>query len=341
MGTLKLGLQLGYWGAQPPENLLGTAQEAERLGYDAIFTAEAWGSDAFTPLSWIGAHTQKIRLGTSIAQLSARTPTATAMAALTLDHLSKGRMILGLGVSGPQVVEGWYGQPFTRPLERTREWIQIFRQVIAREEPVEFHGEQYQLPCATGMGLGKPLKSITHPLRKRIPVVLGAEGPKNVALAAEAFDGWLPIFCSPYKMDIFADSLQAAGPDFEIAAMVNLAINDDLQQALVPGKWTMALYLGGMGAKGMNFHKNLLGRMGYADDAQKIQDLFLAGRQQEAVDAVPDALVDEISLLGPHGRIRERLQDWKKTRVTSLLIGHSGDFDLTVANMEFLAKELL
>jgi len=206
---------------------------------------------------------------------------------------------------------------------------------------VEFHGEQYNLPCTTGMGLGKPLKSITHPLRKRIPVVLGAEGPKNVALAAEAFDGWLPIFCSPYKMDIFADSLQAAGPDFEIAAMVNLAINDDLQQALVPGKWTMALYLGGMGAKGMNFHKNLLGRMGYAEDAQKIQDLFLSGRQQEAVDAVPDALVDEISLLGPQGRIRERLQDWKKTRVTSLLIGHSGDFDLTVSNMELLAKELL
>jgi F420-dependent oxidoreductase-like protein len=275
-------------------------------------------------------------------QISARTPTCAAMTALTLDHLSNGRLLLGVGVSGPQVVEGWYGQPFTRPLERTREWIEIFRKVIAREEPVEFHGQQYQLPCTNGMGLGKPLKSITHPLRKRIPVLLGAEGPKNVALAAEKCDGWLPIFCSPYKMKIFDESLAgAAGRDFEIAAMVNLAVNDDLKQALLPGKWTMALYLGGMGAKGMNFHKDLLGRMGYAEDAQRIQDLFLSGKQMEAVEAVPDALVDEISLAGPAGRVRERLQDWKKTNVTSLLIGHSSDFDLTVRNMEFLAKELL
>ena len=338
---MKIGLQLGYWQKNPTPRFIELAQVAESLGFDSVWTAEAYGSDCFTPLAAIAASTKRIRLGTGVMQIAARTPTCAAMTALTLDHISNGRLILGVGVSGPQVVEGWYGQPFTKPLERTREWIQIFRQVIAREEPVEFHGAQYDLPCATGMGLGKPLKSITHPLRKRIPVVLGAEGAKNVALAAEAFDGWLPIFCSPYKMDIFADSLQAAGPDFEIAAMVNLAIDDDLQQALVPGKWTMALYLGGMGAKGMNFHKNLLGRMGYADDAQKIQDLFLSGRQQEAVEAVPDALVDEISLLGPRGRIRERLQDWKKTRVTSLLVGHSGDFDLTVSNMEFLAKELL
>ncbi|MBK8991770.1 MAG: LLM class F420-dependent oxidoreductase [Gammaproteobacteria bacterium] len=338
---MKLGLQLGYWQKHPTPRFIELAQVAESLGFDSVWTAEAYGSDCFTPLAAIAASTKRIRLGTGVMQISARTPTCAAMTALTLDHISNGRLILGVGVSGPQVVEGWYGQPFTKPLERTREWIRIFRRAIAREEPLEFHGEQYNLPCNNGMGLGKPLKSITHPLRKRIPVVLGAEGPKNVALAAEAFDGWLPIFCSPYKMDIFADSLQAAGPDFEIAAMVNLAINDDLQQALVPGKWTMALYLGGMGAKGMNFHKNLLGRMGYADDAQKIQDLFLAGRQQEAVDAVPDALVDEISLLGPQARIRERLQDWKKARVSSLLIGHSGDFDLTVANMEFLARELL
>ena len=338
---MKLGLQLGYWQKHPTPRFIELAQVAESLGFDSVWTAEAYGSDCFTPLAAIAASTKRIRLGTGVMQISARTPTCAAMTALTLDHISNGRLILGVGVSGPQVVEGWYGQPFTKPLERTREWIQIFRRAIAREEPLEFHGEQYNLPCNNGMGLGKPLKSITHPLRKRIPVVLGAEGPKNVALAAEAFDGWLPIFCSPYKMDIFADSLQAAGPDFEIAAMVNLAIDDDLQQALVPGKWTMALYLGGMGAKGMNFHKNLLGRMGYADDAQKIQDLFLSGRQQEAVDAVPDALVDEISLLGPRGRIRERLQDWKKTRVTSLLIGHVNDYDRSIANMELVAKELL
>jgi len=338
---MKLGLHLGYWQKNPTPRFIELAQIAESIGFDSVWTAEAYGSDCFTPLAAIAASTTRIRLGTGVMQISARTPTCAAMTALTLDHISNGRLLLGVGVSGPQVVEGWYGQPFTKPLERTREWIQIFRKVIAREEPVEFHGEQYQLPCTTGMGLGKPLKSITHPLRKRIPVVLGAEGPKNVALAAEAFDGWLPIFCSPYKMDIFDESLKPAKADFEVAAMVNLAVDEDMQRALLPGKWTMALYLGGMGAKGMNFHKNLLGRMGYAEDAQKIQDLFLSGRQQEAVDAVPDALVDEISLLGPPGRIRERLQDWKKTRVTSLLIGHSADFDLTVSNMELLAKELL
>ena len=338
---MKLGLHLGYWQKNPTPRFIELAQIAESIGFDSVWTAEAYGSDCFTPLAAIAASTTRIRLGTGVMQISARTPTCAAMTALTLDHISNGRLLLGVGVSGPQVVEGWYGQPFTKPLERTREWIQIFRKVIAREEPVEFHGQQYQLPCTTGMGLGKPLKSITHPLRKRIPVVLGAEGPKNVALAAEAFDGWLPIFCSPYKMDIFDESLKPAKADFEVAAMVNLAVDDDMQRALLPGKWTMALYLGGMGAKGMNFHKNLLGRMGYAEDAQKIQDLFLSGRQQEAVDAVPDALVDEISLLGPPGRIRERLQDWKKTRVTSLLIGHRADFDLTVSNMELLATELL
>ena len=338
---MKLGLQLGYWQKGPTPRFIELAKVAESIGFDSVWTAEAYGSDCFTPLAAIAAHTSKIRLATGVMQISARTPTCAAMTALTLDHLSNGRLMLGVGVSGPQVVEGWYGRPFGKPLERTREWIEIFRKVIAREEPVEFHGQQYQLPCESGMGLGKPLKSITHPLRKRIPVLLGAEGPKNVALSAECFDGWLPIFCSPYKMDIFDESLAPAGPDFEVAAMVNLSLNDDLKQALMPGKWTMALYLGGMGAKGMNFHKNLLGRMGYADAAQQIQDLFLSGKQMEAVEAVPDELVDEISLAGPEGRVRERLQDWKKTRVTSLLIGHSSDFDLTVRNMEFLAKELL
>lgn len=338
---MKLGLQLGYWQKGPTPRFIELAKAAESIGFDSVWTAEAYGSDCFTPLAAIAAHTSRIRLATGVMQISARTPTCAAMTALTLDHISNGRLMLGVGVSGPQVVEGWYGQPFTKPLERTREWIEIFRKVIAREEPVEFHGQQYQLPCTNGMGLGKPLRSITHPLRPRIPVLLGAEGPKNVALAAECFDGWLPIFCSPYKMGIFDESLAAKKPDFEIAAMVNLLLNDDLKQALLPGKWTMALYLGGMGAKGMNFHKNLLGRMGYADAAQQIQDLFLAGKQMEAVEAVPDELVDEISLAGPEGRVRERLQDWKKSGITSLLIGHSSDFDLTVRNMEFLAKELL
>ncbi|TFH31953.1 MAG: LLM class flavin-dependent oxidoreductase, partial [Myxococcales bacterium] len=234
MKNLKLGLQLGYWGALPPPNLVEMAQEAERLGYDSVLTAEAWGSDAFTPLSWIGAMTSRIRLGTSIAQLSARTPTATAMAALTLDHLSGGRMILGLGVSGPQVVEGWYGQPFSKPMARTREYIEIIRQVMRREAPVTSPGPHYPLPYQGegAWGLGKPLKPITHPLRADLPIFIGAEGPKNVALAAEVADGWFPLYYSPYRQEVYADSLRHAKPGFEIAQMVFVNIDDDLESAL-------------------------------------------------------------------------------------------------------------
>jgi F420-dependent oxidoreductase-like protein len=196
---VKLGLQLGYWGASPPDNDAELVAAAENAGYDAVFTAEAWGSDAYTPLAWWGRRTTRMRLGTSIVQLSARTPTACAMAALTLDHLSGGRHILGLGVSGPQVVEGWYGQPFGKPLARTREYVDIVRQVWARQAPVTSSGPHYPLPLAGegSTGLGKSLKSITYPLRADIPIMLGAEGPKNVALAAEIADGWLPIFYSP------------------------------------------------------------------------------------------------------------------------------------------------
>ncbi len=322
MGTLKLGLQLGYWGAQPPENLIGTAQEAERLGYDAIFTAEAWGSDAFTPLSWIGAHTQKIRLGTSIAQLSARTPTATAMAALTLDHLSKGRMILGLGVSGPQVVEGWYGQPFSKPLARTREYVDIIRQVLRREAPVTNAGPHYPLPYH-GEGaweLGKPLRPITHPLRADLPIWLGAEGPKNVALAAEICDGWLPLYYSPYRPEVYADQLKGAKPGFEIAASAFISVSQDVATALLPVKAMLGFYIGGMGAKKRNFHKDLMARMGFAAEADKIQQLFFENKRDEAMAVVPDQFADEISLVGPVERIRDRLQAWKDTPVTMLMV---------------------
>ena len=211
--TLKLGLQLGYWGAGPRPDFVDMAVEAEALGYDCVFTAEAWGSDVFTPLTWIGAHTSKIRLGTGIAQISARTPAATAMHAMTLDHLSQGRVILGLGVSGPQVVEGWYGQPFAKPLSRTRAYIEIIQKILARQEPVTQHSEHYPLPY-TGegsWGLGKPLRSIVHPLRSDLPIFLGAEGPKNVALAAELCSGWLPLYYSPYRPEVYAESLAAAG----------------------------------------------------------------------------------------------------------------------------------
>ncbi|MGE0622008.1 MAG: LLM class F420-dependent oxidoreductase [Pseudomonadales bacterium] len=322
MKDLKLGLQMGYWGAGPDPNMVRIAQEAERLGYDAVFTAEAWGSDVFTPLAWIGAHTQRIRLGTGIAQLSARAPTATAMAALTLDHLSGGRVILGLGVSGPQVVEGWYGAPFGKPLARTREYVGIIRQVLERKEPVVNGGEHYPLPY-TGegsWGLGKALKSITHPLRPDLPIFLGAEGPKNVAMTAEIADGWLPLYYSPYRQAVYTDQIAGAKPGFEIAAGVSVIINDDVEQALVPLKRNLALYIGGMGAKSRNFHNELVQRMGFEEAAAKIQDLYLAGRKDEAEAAVPTELADEISLVGSVDRIRGRLEAWRDSPVTSLLV---------------------
>lgn len=322
MGDLKLGLQLGYWGAGPNPKMVEMAQEAEKLGYDAVFTAEAWGSDVFTPLAWIGAHTQRIRLGTGIAQLSARAPTATAMAAMTLDHLSGGRMILGLGVSGPQVVEGWYGRPFGKPLARTREYINIIRQVLARKEPVSNDGEHYPLPY-TGegsWGLGKPLKSIVHPLREDLPIFLGAEGPKNVAMTAEIADGWLPLYYSPYRQEVYADQLKGAKPGFEIMQGMPVIINDDIEEAVVPLKHSLALYIGGMGAKDRNFHNELVKRMGFEEEAEKIQDLFLAGKKDEAARAVPTQLADEIALVGSVDRIKDRLNAWRETPVTSLLV---------------------
>lgn len=340
---MKLGLHQGYWQKDPLPDFIGLAKEAEAMGFDKLFTAEAYGSDCFTPLAAIATHTDKIKLCTGVMQLSGRTPVNAAMTAMTLDHISNGRVCLGIGVSGPQVVEGWYGQPFNKPLERTREWLNIFRQVIAREAPVEFQGNQYQLPLQGGMNLGKPLKSITHPLRKHIPVFLGAEGPKNVKLAAEQCDGWLPIFVSPYNMEIFAESLAPAKEkeNYEICAMVNMQLDDNLENALLPVKYMLALYLGGMGAKGENFHKNLIGRMGFADEAQEVQDVYFEKGQHEAVKVVPDKLADEISLCGPADRIKERLQDWKKSDVTTLMIGVSpfGN-EATLENMRVLSEAI-
>jgi F420-dependent oxidoreductase-like protein len=321
---MKLGLQLGYWQAQAPTNHVALAQEAERLGYDSVYTAEAWGSDAFTPLAWIGAQTSRIRLGTSVVQLSARTPTATAMATLTLDHLSGGRMILGLGVSGPQVVEGWYGQPFSKPLARTREYIDIIRQVLRRDGPVASPGPHYPLPY-TGegaWGMGKPLRSITHPLRPDVPIFLGAEGPKNVALAAEIADGWLPLYYSPFRQEVYAESLAKAKPGFEIAQFILVNIADDVGEALMPVKSMLGFYIGGMGSKKRNFHRELMGRMGYEAEATKIQELFFEGKRSEAIAMVPDAFADEISLCGPVERIRDRIAAWRETPVTTLLLAN-------------------
>jgi len=337
MSSLKLGVQLGYWGAQPTPNIIETAQCAEQLGFDSVWTAEAWGSDAFTPLAWIGAHTSKIRLGTAVVQLSARTPTATAMAALTLDHLSGGRMILGLGVSGPQVVEGWYGQPFSKPLARTREYIGIIRQVLAREGPVTNDGPHYPLPYK-GEGswdLGKPLRSITHPLRADLPIFMGAEGPKNIALAAEIADGWVPLYTNPFRPETYAESLKDMKPDFEIAQFLMVNVVDDLEQALAPVKAMLGFYIGGMGAKNKNFHMDLMSRMGYEQEAHKIQELFMDGKRAEAIAAVPDAFADEISLCGPRDRIKDRLEAWKESPVTSLLLANQ-DEDVMRMMAEFL-----
>jgi F420-dependent oxidoreductase-like protein len=319
---LKLGLMLGYWGARPTDPV-DLVLEAERLGYDSVWTAEAYGSDVFSPLCWIGARTSRIRLGTAVLQISARTPACVAMTAATIDHLSGGRLILGVGVSGPQVVEGWYGQPFPKPLARTREFVEIIRRALERKEPLHFAGEHYRIPCANGTGLGKPLRLIVHPLRSRIPIYLGAEGPKNVELATQIADGWLPIFFSPYRPEVYREALARKPQGFEIACPVTVIVDRDVERALGVVKTFLAFYLGGMGARAQNFHLNLVRRMGFAEAGERVQDLFLEGKRAEAVAAVPEELADEISLVGPPERIRDRLSAWRESPVTTLLVGSS------------------
>jgi F420-dependent oxidoreductase-like protein len=342
---MKLGYQSGYWGSGPPAGALDAIREAERLGFDSVWTAEAYGSDALTPLAFWGAHTQKVRLGTAVVQMSARTPAATAMAAMTLDHLTGGRFILGLGASGPQVVEGWYGQPYPRPLARTREYVEIIRRIVRRDEPVDFHGEFYQLPYEGGAGLGKPLRSTIHPLRTEIPIFLGAEGPKNVALAAEICDGWLPLFFSP-KMDDFYRSCLAEGFDrsgetekaarFEVAATLTVVPGDDPERCADMVRPFLALYAGGMGARGANFHFEVFARMGYEDVATQVQELYLAGRKQEAAAAIPLAMVEDVALVGPPSKIRDELERWKDTCITTMLV--SGPAQMLPTYAELLSS---
>ena len=319
---MKLGLGIGPLGPAGGERIIALARDAEALGYDTIWCPEIYGADCFTPLAWVGAHTERINLGTSIMQISARTPASAAMHAVALDYLSNGRLILGIGVSGPQVVEGWYGQPYPKPLARTREWMAIFRRIIAREEPVSFDGDHYKLPLQGGTGLGKPLKLIQHPIREHIPVYLGAEGPKNVALGAKLCDGWIPMFLSPGRMnDMYAEAMSNRSADFEIAAAVPVVIDDDVDKARAQIKQNVGFYVGGMGAKTFNVHKDHVSRMGYGDAAQEIQDLFMAGKRDQAFAAVPDELIDEIALCGPKARIVELLDSWKNSPVTQLNIG--------------------
>jgi len=342
MKDMKLGLQLGYWGAGPPENAAAQVAEAERLGFDSIWTAEAYGSDALTPLAWLGSRTTTVRLGTALCQLSARTPTAMGMAAITLDHLSGGRFVLGLGVSGPQVVEGWYGQSFEKPLARTREYMDIVRQVVARQGPVTNDGPHYPLPFPGGTGLGKALKPIVHPLRPEIPIILGAEGPKNVALAAEVADGWFPIFFSPNAVKAFEPALaegfsrpgaRHTAKDFEVIAFAPTIIDDDIERAADLMRPSVALYIGGMGAKSMNFHFDVFSRMGYEAEATKIQELYLDGHKDEATAAVPTSLIEDTALIGPKEKIRDDLEGWRESIATTLLVAGAPDTLQTMAEL--------
>ena len=325
---MKLGLNTGYWAGGPPPGVTEAIAEAERLGFDSVWTAEAYGSDCLTPLAWWGASTERIRLGTAIVQMSARQPAATAMAAMTMDHLSSGRFVLGLGVSGPQVVEGWYGMPFAKPLARTREYIGILRDIWARGGPVTNDGEHYPLPLPDGTGLGKPLKSSIHPLREDIPVFLGAEGPKNIALAAELCDGWLAMLYSPgeeYFTDALAEGFARPGArrtaeDFEVVATVPFIVSDDVAGAADALRPFYALYFGGMGAKGRNFHANVAVRMGYEEMIDKVQHLYLDGHKDDAAAAIPQELIERLSLIGPPDKIRHDLEPWRESIVTTLLV---------------------
>ncbi len=327
---MRLGYHTGYWSAGPPAGAAEAVVAAERLGFDSVWTAEAYGSDALTPLAWWGSRTTRIRLGTAIAQISARTPTAAAMAAITLDHLSGGRFTLGLGVSGPQVVEGWYGQPYPRPLARTREYVGVVRDVLRREAPVTSDGAFYPLPLPGGSGLGKALRSTVHPLRADLPIHLAAQGPRNIALAAEIADGWLPLFYAP-RMDaelrtMLADGFarRAAGASapeaFEVTATVPVVLGDDVERAADAVRPFIALYAGGMGARGANFHRDALDRLGYGAACDEIQAHYLAGRRAQAAAAVPLELVQDVALVGPPDAIRAQLPAWRATAVTTLLV---------------------
>jgi F420-dependent oxidoreductase-like protein len=325
---MKLALHLGYWGAQPVD-VQPLVDEAERLGFDSIWSAEAYGSDAVSWLAWVASKTTNLEFGTAIMQIPARTPAATAMTAITLDHLSGGRFRLGLGMSGPQVAEGWHGSPYGKPLARTREYVEVVRAILRRDKPVEFDGEYYTIPAPEGpgtTGLGKPLKTIVHPLRPDLPIYLAAIGPKNVALAGEIADGWLPTFFSPSRMPMYHEwldeGLARSGrsvESFDIAPMVPVFVGDDVQQTRDLVKPFLALYIGGMGARGRNFYNSLAQRYGYEEAAATIQDLYLDGRKGEAAAAVPDDLVDEVSLVGPPARIAERLSIWRDAGVTTLI----------------------
>jgi F420-dependent oxidoreductase-like protein len=326
---MKLGVNIGYSGARM-QLPLDFVLEVERLGYDSVWTAEAYGSDAVTPLAYLAAKTTRIKLGTAIMQLAGRTPANCAMTMSTLDQLSEGRALCGLGLSGPQVVEGWHGVPYKKPAAWMREYVEILRKIWAREEPATLDGQVYQLPYTgpDSTGLGKPLKSILH--GRQIPIYLATMGPVNVRNTAELADGWLPIWFSPYRMDIYRPSLEEgfkrAGngksmKDFDIAAGCTVIVTDDVKAALDTMRPNTALYMGGMGAREANFHNQAMVKYGYGDAASKVQDLYLSGRKKEAEEVIPYEFLDEMALVGPEARIRERFKAWEDSGVSTILVG--------------------
>jgi F420-dependent oxidoreductase-like protein len=325
---MRFGLTSGQFGPRVALNM-ELIQEADRLGFYAVWTAEAYGGDAVTPATWIAARTEQIRVGTGIMQMPARTPAMTAMTATSLDQLSGGRFLLGLGVSGPQVVEGWHGVPYGNPMRRTREYVEIVRAIWQREQPLVYRGREYHIPYEGpgASGLGKPLKSIVH--GRQIPIYIAAIGPKSVEQTAEIADGWLPVFYSPTRTHVWREALargfQKAGngkslKDFDIAANVAVIVGDDVQGCLDMVKPNLALYVGGMGARGKNFYNDLACRYGFEAEAKKIQDLYLDGKKSEAIAAVPNQLVDVVTLVGPKERIRDRLHAWRESNITTLNI---------------------
>jgi F420-dependent oxidoreductase-like protein len=322
---MKLAVNVGYWGlGMGPQDQLQVVQEAERLGYDSVWAAEAYGSDAATVLAWLAAGTTTIKLGSAIFQMPGRTPALTAMTAATIDELSGGRMLLGVGSSGPQVAEGWHGQPFARQLQRTREYVAVVRKALARER-LEFKGETLELPLPDGPG--KALKLMITPVQERIPIYLAAIGPKNTALAGEIADGWIPTFFSPEHVAEFRELLHE-GADragrsldgFDIAPTVQAYVSDDRELARNLMRPVLALYIGGMGSRKQNFYNNLVRRYGYEEAAQEIQDLYLEGKKAEAGEAIPDGLIDQVSLCGPREVVRDRLAAFRDAGVGTLMV---------------------
>ncbi|MDX6726208.1 MAG: hypothetical protein QOK49_1013 [Baekduia sp.] len=320
---MRLGVHIGYWGlGLSSADQLSIVGEAERLGYDSVWTAEAYGSDAATILAWLAGQTSTIKLGSGIFQMPGRSAAMTAMTAATIDQLSGGRMLLGIGSSGPQVSEGWHGVRFGKQLQRTREYIEVVRKALARER-LEYDGETIQLPLPDGPG--KALKLTIAPVQAAIPIYLAAIGPKNTALAGEVADGWMPTLLSPEHLPLLRDSLEEGAAragrsleGFDIAPTVNVNITDDVAGARDAVRPFMALYIGGMGSRDKNFYNTLVQRYGFEDAARTVQDLYLEGKKEEAAAALPDELIDLVSLVGPADRVRERLRAFADAGVGTL-----------------------